>query len=75
MMRAIPTELRERILEESDKGLTTLEASKRFGVSPAMVRRLKQRKRLGLVDATPPRHQPATVAHGLPGQMAFEFGD
>src|ERR1700694_4931976 len=45
-MRAISADLRRRIHEACQAGESTAEAADRFAVSPAFVRRLKQRFRL-----------------------------
>ena len=44
-MKAYSMDLRERILAACDGGMKTKEASEKFSVSPAFVRRLKQRRR------------------------------
>lgn len=44
-MEAYSIDLRKRILEDSDGGLSTDAAAAKYRVSPAWVRRLKQRRR------------------------------
>jgi transposase len=44
-MRAYSMDLRVRVLEAADAGEATAELAERFAVSPAWVRRLKQRRR------------------------------
>jgi transposase len=44
-MRAYSMDLRVRVLEAAEAGETTAELAERFAVSPAWVRRLKQRHR------------------------------
>lgn len=44
-MRAYPMDLRVRVLEAAEGGETTADLADRFAVSPAWVRRLRQRHR------------------------------
>jgi transposase len=44
-MRAYSMDLRERVLADCDAGLPTKRVAQKFSVSPAWVRRLKQRRR------------------------------
>ncbi len=44
-MRVYPQELRDRVLAACDHGQPTKQVAARFAVSPAWVRRLKQRRR------------------------------
>jgi transposase len=44
-MNAYSNDLRRRILEDCDGGMKTQEAAKKYRVSPAWIRRLKQRRR------------------------------
>ena len=44
-MRAYSMDLRERVLADCDAGLGTQAAAEKYSVSPAWVRRLKQRRR------------------------------
>jgi transposase len=58
-------DLRERVLAACDGGMTTSEAAEAFSVSPAWVRRLKQRRVGDEVPAprAPRREPPAWAAH------------
>lgn len=54
-MRAYSTDLRQRVLADCDAGLPTADAAAKYTVSPAWVRRLKQRRReTGSIDRRPP---------------------
>ncbi len=44
-MQPYSMDLRERVLSDCDAGLPTKKVAKKFSVSPAWVRRLKQRRR------------------------------
>lgn len=44
-MRAYSLDLRQRVLADSDRGQGTKAVATKYGVSPAWVRRLKQRRR------------------------------
>ena len=57
-MRAYSPDLRQRILADCDRGLTTRAVATKYDVSESWVRRLKQRRRQ--IGATAPR----TQAHG-----------
>ena len=46
-MRAYSTDLRERVLADCDAGTGTRAVAEKYRVSPAWVRRLKQRRRNG----------------------------
>ncbi len=60
-MRSYSMDLRERILKDSDAGMPTKLVSEKYSVSPAWVRRLKQRRReTGETTPRPPAHRPAT---------------
>lgn len=62
-MASYSMDLRLRVLEDSDSGMNTLEVAKKYRVSPAWVRRLKQRRReSGEVGPRPPGHRPSTSA-------------
>jgi transposase len=53
-MEAYSMDLRKRVLAACDSGKGTLEVSRVFAVSPAWIRRLKQRRReWGIVHALP----------------------
>lgn len=62
-MEAYSLDLRKRVLEACDAGHGTKHVATLFHVSPAWVRRLKQRRReLGTIDALPGRYgQPAKL--------------
>jgi len=56
-MEAYSLDLRKRVLAACDAGHGTKEVAKVFEVSPAWVRRLKQRRReLGTIDVLPGRY-------------------
>jgi transposase len=64
-MKPYSLDLRERVLKDCDAGMTTAAVARKYSVSPAWVRRLKQRRRqTGQVAPTPQRHgpRPAWVA-------------
>ena len=44
-MKAYSMDLRERVLADSDAGMPTAQVAEKYTVSPAWVRRLKQRRR------------------------------
>ena len=53
-MEAYSLDLRKRVLGSCDAGHTTKQVATLYGVSPAWVRRLKQRRReLGIIDRLP----------------------
>ena len=59
-MQPYSMDLRERVLADSDAGLTTAQVAAKFTVSPAWVRRLKQRRRqTGETAPRAGRHGPA----------------
>jgi transposase len=62
-MEAYSLDLRERVLAACDAGHGTKQVAELFDVSPAWVRRLKQRRReLGIVDVLPGRYgQPSKL--------------
>jgi transposase len=65
-MRAYSMDLRERVLADCDAGLPTKQVAQKYRVSPAWVRRLKQRRRqTGEVAPRPPRNhrQPTLAPH------------
>ena len=65
-MKAYSVDLRERVLAACDDGAGTAEVAEAFAVSPAWVRKLRQRRReTGEVGPTPQRHGPlpAAVTH------------
>jgi len=58
-MKAYSMDLRERVLKDWDAGMPTSAVAAKYSVSPAWVRRLKQRRReTGQVAPTPQRHGP-----------------
>jgi len=62
-MEAYSLDLRKRVLAACDAGHGTKQVAKLFDVSPAWVRRLKQRRReLGTIDVLPGRYgQPSKL--------------
>src|SRR5262245_22790121 len=89
-MRAYSLDLRERVLADCDAGATTAAVARRFTVSPAWVRRLKQRRRAtgevaprrgrpgpkpGLAAGTPDGGRLATLARSAADLTAREFRD
>jgi transposase len=66
-MRAYSTDLRVRVLEAAEGGETTADLADRFAVSPAWVRRLRQRHRqtgeVGPRLARPTRTRKLTAQH------------
>ena len=58
-MRAYSSDLRDRVLADCDAGLTTTVVARKFSVSTAWIRRLKQRRASGRgIQPTPHRHGP-----------------
>lgn len=56
-MRAYSADLRQRVLADCDAGMSCRDAAAKYSVSPAWVRRLKQRRReTGSTAPTPQRH-------------------
>ena len=87
-MKAYSMDLRERVLAACDDGMGTAEAAEAFAVSPAWVRRLKQRRReSGRVGPrAPARSGPAPalaaqadrlreLVRGHPGETAAGYRD
>jgi transposase len=59
-------DLRERVLQDCDAGLTTSAVARKFSVSASWVRRLKQRRRAtGRVTPAPQRHGPRPAWQAL----------
>jgi transposase len=66
-MRAYSADLRQRVLADCDRGLTTRAVATKFSVSESWVRRLQQRRRAtGETGPQPQRHGPVPLAqtHG-----------
>jgi transposase len=63
-MKSYSLDLRQRVLADCDAGLGTKAVAQKFSVSPAWVRRLKQRRREGgSIDRRPPSPgRPVTLA-------------
>src|SRR5262245_6375748 len=58
-MKAYSLDLRQRVLNDTDAGMATSAVALKYSVSPAWVRRLKQRRReTGRVAPVPQRHGP-----------------
>jgi transposase len=65
-MKAYSIDLRERVLNDLDSGFKTSAVAKKYSVSPAWVRRLKQRRSAtGEISARKQRHGKA------PGWVAY----
>jgi len=64
-MKAYSMDLRERVLKDCDAGMATSAVAQKYSVSPAWVRRLKQRRRAGQVAPTPQRHGPRPAWEAL----------
>ena len=58
-MRAYSADLRERVLADSDAGMSSPDVAAKYRVSSSWVRRLKQRRRqTGSIAPMPQRHGP-----------------
>jgi transposase len=58
-LKAYSTDLRDRVLADSDAGMATDDVAARYRVSASWVRRLKQRRReTGATTPRPQRHGP-----------------
>ena len=58
-MKTYSMDLRERVLKDCDAGMKTLAVAKKYSVSPAWVRRLKQNRReSGAIGPKQQRHGP-----------------
>jgi transposase len=67
-MKTYSMDLRERVLKDVDAGMTTSAVAEKYSVSPAWVRRLKQRRAAtGQIGPKPQRRGP------VPG--AVKYGD
>jgi transposase len=65
-MKPYSLDLRERVLKDGDAGMKTSAVARKYSVSPAWVRRLKQRRRqTGQVAPTPQRHGPPPAWQAL----------
>ena len=65
-MKAYSLDLRERVLKDCDAGMATAAVARQYSVSPAWVRRLKQRRRqTGQVAPAPQRHGPRPAWQAL----------
>ena len=67
MPASYSSDLRQRVLADCDHGMPTLEVARKYTVSPAWVRRLKQRRRqTGETAPRPQRHGPVPLSqtHG-----------
>ena len=64
-MRAYSMDLRERVLKDVDGGMTTVAVAAKYSVSPALVRRLKQRRKATgeVAPRVPKPRPPARAAH------------
>jgi len=70
-MKAYSMDLRLRVLADSDAGWETSEVAEKFGVSPAWVRRVKQRHReSGEIGPRPQRHGPLPKLADHMGKLA-----
>ena len=89
-MRAYSMDLRVRVLTDCDAGMGTSAVAAKFSVSPAWVRRLKQRRRQtgavaprrarpgpkpGLAEGTPQGGRLAELAGAEPDLSAQEYRD
>ena len=61
-MKPYSMDLRERVLKDTQAGLTTAVVAAKYSVSPAWVRRLKQRAAVGQVAPKPQRRGPVPAA-------------
>jgi transposase len=67
-MSSYSMDLRVRVLKDCDAGMLTRQGAEKYQVSPAWVRRLKQRRREnGEIEPRPPGHRPSTsTVHAQP---------
>lgn len=69
-MEAYPMELRRRVLADCDAGINTLAVAVKHDVSPAWVRRLKQRRReRGEIAPRPPIKKKPPKWHAYADQL------
>lgn len=72
-MRSYSLDLRQRVLADCDAGMETLEVAQQYDVSPAWVRRLKQRRReTGEIAARPRGGARRTIIDGPKLSKAVE---
>ncbi len=71
-MRAYSLDLRQRVLADCDRGLTTRAVATKYSVSESWVRRLKQRRRAGgeLTPRAPARRGPEPSWHAYADRLA-----
>lgn len=77
-MKPYSMDLRQRVLADCDRGLTTEAVAQKYTVSPAWVRRLKQRRReTGETAPRPQRHgpQPSWQSQGYAPALRQAFAD
>jgi transposase len=69
-VKAYPVEFREQVLADCDAGMNTLAVAVKHDVSPAWVRRLKQRRRQsGEIAPRPPIKKTPPKWHAYAGRM------
>ena len=74
-MEAYSLDLRKRVLAACDGGRGTKEVAQLFAVSPAWVRRLKQRRReLNTIDTAAQEERPKPQAHAAASRRASPGG-
>ena len=61
-MKAYSMDLRERVLKDAQAGIATAAVAAKYAVSPAWVRRVKQRATAGEVGPKPQRRGPVPAA-------------
>jgi transposase len=61
-MKTYSMDLRERVLKDAQSGLATSVVAAKYSVSPAWVRRVKQRAAAGQRGPTPQRRGPVSAA-------------
>jgi len=73
-MQSYSMDLRTRVLKDCDEGLPTKQVAEKYRVSPAWVRRLKQRRReTGETQPRPNGHRPTTwIAFAEPIRQLVE---
>ncbi|SRR5579883_1573954 len=69
-MKAYSMDLRQRVLEDCDAGLTTQQVADKYRVSTAWIRRLKQRRRQsGAIAPRSARHGPKPSWDAYSGRL------